>query len=72
MKHSYTCGLCWTTYDPTAQGHCPGCGHHPHLEDDCDHDCDSCASVLFPPKDGHLDLFRPAAARRWQRVRLHA
>jgi len=70
MKHAYTCGLCSTIYDPATQGHCPGCGRHPHLEDDCDHDCDRCASVLFPPKDGHLDLFQPStASSRWQRVR---
>ena len=67
MKHVYTCGHCWTTYDPT-HGGCPACGRHPHLEDDCDHDCDTCSSVLFPPKDGHLDVFRPAGTTRWQRV----
>lgn len=67
MKHAYTCAFCQTIYDPAAQGHCPHCGKHPHLEGDCDHDCDTCSSVLFPPKDGHLDLFRPAGAA-WQRV----
>ena len=70
MKRSYTCGRCWTIYDPTSQsqGHCPGCGRHPHLEGDCDHDCDTCSSVLFTPKDGYLDLFQPAGAARWRRV----
>lgn len=62
----YTCGLCWSTYDPKRQGHCQ-CGRHPHLGDDCDHDCDSCASVLFPPRDGHHDLFHPDGSR-WVRV----
>ena len=67
-KHAYTCGQCWTIYDPTSQGHCPGCSRHPHLDDDCDHDCDTCSSVLFPPKDDHLDLFKPVEASRWRRV----
>lgn len=66
MSHAYTCALCSTIYDPSAQGHCPGCGRHPHLEGDCDHDCDHCSSVLFPPKDGYLDLFRPSGAH-WRR-----
>ena len=67
MKGVYTCGQCWTTYDPRS-GHCPECRRHPHLEDECDHDCDACSSVLFPPKDGHLDVFQPVGATRWQRV----
>jgi hypothetical protein len=66
MKHAYACTFCSTIYDPAMQGHCPGCGRHPHLEGDCDHDCDRCSSVLFPPKDGYLDLFRPSGAH-WRR-----
>ena len=69
MKHAYTCAYCHTIYDPTSQGHCPRCGRHPHLDnDECDHDCDTCSSVLFPPKDGYLDLFQLAQAKRWKRV----
>jgi hypothetical protein len=68
MKHAYTCALCRAIYDPTSQGHCPGCSRHPHLDEDCDHDCDECSSVLFPPRDGHLDLFQPTGTKRWRRV----
>lgn len=66
---AYTCARCSTLYDPTAlaQGHCPGCGRHPHLEIECDHDCDRCDSVQFPPKDGYLDRFQ-AVGTCWQRV----
>jgi len=69
MKHAYTCAYCATIYDPAAQGHCPRCSRHPHLDnDECDHDCDSCSSVLFPPKDGYLDLFQPSQATPWKRI----
>ena len=67
VKYAYSCAQCPTIYDPTTQGHCPRCGRHPHLEHECDHDCDACSSVLFPPKDGHLDMFQPIGATRWQR-----
>ena len=70
-QHVYTCGRCSVHYDPATQGCCPGCMHHPHLEDECDHDCDSCSSVLFPPINGHLDVFEPVGAaesRRWRRA----
>jgi rubredoxin len=67
MTRAYTCTLCRAIYDPTSQGHCPGCRRHPHLENDCDHDCDTCGSVLFPPKDGYLDVFQPIGATLWQR-----
>lgn len=68
MKHAYACALCPTTYDPTSQGHCPNCGRHPHLGDECDHNCDMCSSVAFPPKDGYLDLFQPVGSTGWRRV----
>jgi hypothetical protein len=69
-KHAYTCARCSTIYDPSsqAQGHCPGCGRHPHLGESCDHDCDDCDSVRFPPRDGHLDTFQPAGSTSWRRV----
>ena len=67
-RHAYTCGRCWTIYDPASQGHCPVCGRHPHLEDDCDHDCDWCSSVAFPPVNGHLDLFAIVGTSHWKRV----
>ena len=68
MKYTYTCAHCSTTYDPSSQGPCPRCGRHPHLDDRCDHDCDECDSVSFPPRNGHLNLFQPAGSTQWRRV----
>ena len=68
MRHVHTCAFCSTLYDPTSQGHCPGCGRHPHLDGDCDHDCEWCGSVSFPPKDGYLDLFQMVGMTSWRRV----
>jgi len=67
-KHAYICMRCGTIYDPSSQGYCSGCMHHPHLGDDCDHDCDGCDSVRFPPKNGHLDLFELTGMLTWRRV----
>lgn len=68
MKHAYTCVHCSTIYDPTSQGHCPGCGRHPHLEGACDSDCDECDAHRLPPANGYLDRFALVGGA-WQRVK---
>lgn len=47
-KKRYVCRSCGAAYR-RQDSSCPGCGRHPHLEDSCDHDCDWCDSVAFPP-----------------------
>ncbi len=51
MKRPYQCQACGSAYDLEVMERCPDCSKHPHRQfSGCDHDCDTCDSVLFPDR----------------------